>query len=146
MEQCIVCFIITAVCGVIQSHHCKKIKWCYRILRWFFLFVCFFLLQETAVERNILPVGQRYLVQLQRGDVQNVQFWIKYSYVWHCALLFFVWSLIEFDVFFRVTVVRQILLTFMDTRVWEKDCTCMTWDRIEEQWLSIFVKTNRYGE
>ncbi|XP_067258757.1 uncharacterized protein si:ch73-109d9.1 isoform X2 [Chanodichthys erythropterus] len=30
--------------------------------------------KETAVERNLLPMGQRYLVQLQRGDVQNVKF------------------------------------------------------------------------
>ncbi|XP_016416485.1 uncharacterized protein LOC107746687 isoform X3 [Sinocyclocheilus rhinocerous] len=29
--------------------------------------------KETAMERNILPMGQRYLVQLQRGDVQNVK-------------------------------------------------------------------------
>ncbi|XP_059410442.1 uncharacterized protein si:ch73-109d9.1 isoform X3 [Carassius carassius] len=29
--------------------------------------------KETAVERHLLPVGQRYLVHFQRGDVQNVQ-------------------------------------------------------------------------
>ncbi|XP_018933609.2 uncharacterized protein LOC109060912 isoform X2 [Cyprinus carpio] len=29
--------------------------------------------KETAVERSLLPMGQRYLVQLQRSDVQNVK-------------------------------------------------------------------------
>ncbi|XP_056312727.1 uncharacterized protein si:ch73-109d9.1 [Danio aesculapii] len=29
--------------------------------------------KESALERNLLPMGQRYLIQLQRGDVQNVK-------------------------------------------------------------------------
>lgn len=97
-RNALLCIIITVVCGVVQSQskcsvklhnsHLQmfnlRIKWCDSILRW----SLFFWLQETAVERNLLPMGQRYLVQLQRGDVQNVKFWIKYSYVWHCPLLF----------------------------------------------------------